>query len=135
MVEDLSRHHEPLTDLFPRPRSREAWEPYRLSDEQVAFYHDMEALREALTPEQLAAFNPVEIELKAGRCAFHHPLMLHGSGANSTDRPRRATVVNVFRDGVRSAANEPLLAGVSPIAAGQSMQGQFFPLLFDAARA
>ncbi|MGD9646003.1 MAG: phytanoyl-CoA dioxygenase family protein [Pirellulales bacterium] len=90
---------------------------------------DMEALRQALTPEQLANFQPVEIELPAGCCAFHHPLMLHGSGANATDRPRRATVINVFRDGVCSAADEPLLAGVPAIAAGQPMQGQFFPLL------
>ena len=35
---------------------------------------------------------PVAIELKAGECSFHHPLMVHGSFANYTDRPRRATV-------------------------------------------
>lgn len=92
---------------------------------------NMDSLREALTPEQLNEFQPVSIELERGECAFHHPLMLHGSQANSTDRPRRATVVNVFRDGVCSAANEPLLKGVPAIDVGQPMQGQFFPLLYD----
>ena len=96
---------------------------------------DMEALREALTPEQISQFKPVPIELERGQCAFHHPLMLHGSGANSTDRPRRATVINVIRDGVCSAADEPLLAGVPAIASGQPIEGQFFPLLLaDASR-
>ena len=69
------------------------------------------------------------IELKRGEASFHHPLLVHGSFANSSDRPRRATVINVFRDGVRSASDEPLLEGVPPIAAGRAMGGQFFPLL------
>ena len=45
------------------------------------------------------------IELKAGEATFHYPLMVHGSYENRTDRPRRATVINVFRDGVRSASD------------------------------
>ena len=91
----------------------------------------MDSIREVLTPEQLAQFKPVAIELKKGECAFHHPLMIHGSYDNRTDRPRRAAVVNAFRDGVKSASDEPLLAGVPPIPAGQAMGGQFFPLLYD----
>jgi hypothetical protein len=57
--------------------------------------------------------------------------MVHGSFENRVDRPRRATVINVFRDGVESAKNESLLAGVPAIPAGQKMSGQFFPLLRD----
>jgi ectoine hydroxylase-related dioxygenase (phytanoyl-CoA dioxygenase family) len=55
---------------------------------------------------------------------------MHGSGANDTPKPRRATVINVFRDGVMSNADEPLLAGVPVIPRGGKMEGQFFPLLF-----
>ena len=90
---------------------------------------DMEEIRTVLTPEQKAGFRPAAVELKAGECAFHHPLMVHGSFENRTAHPRRATVINVFRDGVRSASNHPLLAGVPPIPAGEEMGGQFFPLL------
>ncbi len=57
--------------------------------------------------------------------------MIHGSFANKTDRPRRATVINVFRDGVCSATDETLLAGVPVIPHGKKMEGQFFPLLYD----
>lgn len=93
---------------------------------------DMEAIRNVLTPEQWAKLNkPIPIELKKGEAAFHHPLLVHGSFANRSDRPRRAAVLNVFRDGVKSATNDPLLEGVPPIRAGFEMEGQFFPLLFD----
>lgn len=93
---------------------------------------NMTAIREVLSDEQWAVFQrPVAIELQAGQCAFHHPLMIHGSFENRTHCPRRATVINAFRDGVCSAADEPLLNGVPAIRAGDQMQGQFFPLLFD----
>lgn len=92
---------------------------------------DMDEIMTVLTPEQKQDFQPVPIELKRGECSFHHPLMVHGSYANYSDKPRRATLVNVFRDGVTSATDEELLAGVPPIPKGAAMQGQFFPLLFD----
>ena len=92
---------------------------------------DMDAIQSVLSDEQKKQFKPVAIELKKGECAFHHPLMLHGSYENATDGPRRATVINVFREGTTSASNDELLAGVPPIPKGQKMQGQFFPLLYD----
>lgn len=94
---------------------------------------DMEAIQTVLTPEQRTQFKPVAIELKKGEAAFHHPLMVHGSYENRTDRPRRATVINVFRDGVMSNTNTPLLKGVPVIGKGEQVEGQFFPLLFDPA--
>ena len=74
---------------------------------------------------------PTAIELKKGEATFHHPLMVHGSFANATDRPRRATVINAFLDGTLSASDEPLLQGVPVIAKGRKVEGQFFPLLYD----
>jgi ectoine hydroxylase-related dioxygenase (phytanoyl-CoA dioxygenase family) len=92
---------------------------------------DMNEIMSVLNEEQKQAFRPVPIELKRGQCSFHHPLTVHGSYENRSDRPRRATLVNVFRDGVCSASDEPLLAGVSVIPKGQKIEGRFFPLLFD----
>lgn len=90
---------------------------------------DMDEIQTVLSAEQRAAFRPVPIELKKGECSFHHPLMVHGSYENRSERPRRATVINVFRDGVLSGSDGALLAGVPPIPAGQPMDGQFFPRL------
>jgi ectoine hydroxylase-related dioxygenase (phytanoyl-CoA dioxygenase family) len=94
----------------------------------------MEAIKSVLTPEELAAFQPVPVEVRAGECIFHHGLSVHGSYANQTDIPRRATVVNVFRDGTRAASDEVLLPGVPPVPKGQPLGSPFFPLLHDPAR-
>jgi ectoine hydroxylase-related dioxygenase (phytanoyl-CoA dioxygenase family) len=95
--------------------------------------NDMRAIESVLSEAQKSQFNPVPIELKKGECSFHQPLMVHGSYENKSDRPRRGAVLNIFRDGVCSASNDELLAGVPPIPAGERMDGQFFPLLFDPA--
>jgi ectoine hydroxylase-related dioxygenase (phytanoyl-CoA dioxygenase family) len=93
--------------------------------------NDMHAIESVLSEKQKSQFKPVPIELKQGECSFHHPLMIHGSYENRSNRPRRGAVINVFRDGVRSASSDPLLKGVPPIPAGERIDGQFFPLLFD----
>jgi hypothetical protein len=94
---------------------------------------DMDAIQTVLTSAQRREFKPVAIELKRGEASFHHPLMVHGSYENHTPRQRRATVINVFRDGVVSASDAPPLEGVPPIPNSEKIEGQFFPLLFDPA--
>ena len=93
---------------------------------------DMNSIQSVLTEVQKREFKPVAIELKKGYASFHHPLMVHGSFENTTDIPRRAAVLNVFRDGVVSDSDLPPLDGVPPVPKGEPMQGQFFPLLFAA---
>jgi ectoine hydroxylase-related dioxygenase (phytanoyl-CoA dioxygenase family) len=48
---------------------------------------DMHAIQSVLTPDQRDQFKPVPIELKAGECSFHHPLMVHGSFENRSESP------------------------------------------------
>lgn len=91
---------------------------------------NMDEILTVLDEQQRAAFRPVPVELKRGQCSFHHALTVHGSYENLTDRPRRATVINVFRDGVQSDSDDELLTGVPPIPRGSPMGGQFFPLLW-----
>lgn len=94
---------------------------------------DFEAIK-AVLPEKIKdQFNPVCATLKRGESSFHHARTMHGSGANSTEIPRRAAVINVIRDGVMSDSNEPLLEGVPTVPEGSKLDGQFFPLLFDPA--
>ena len=93
---------------------------------------DMDAIRAVLDQQQRREFeHPVAVELKRGEASFHHPRLVHGSYPNHSDRSRRATVINVMKDGVQSASNEPLLRGVPVIPPGQKIEGQFFPLLFE----
>ncbi|MFG0335064.1 MAG: phytanoyl-CoA dioxygenase family protein, partial [Maioricimonas sp. JB049] len=83
---------------------------------------DMNAIRKVVSDEQWEALeNPTPIVLQRGEAAFHHPLMVHGSRENRTDRQRRAVVINTVRDGVQSDANEPLLEGVPAIPKGKPL--------------
>ncbi len=95
---------------------------------------DMDAIQTVLSDEHRALFRTVPTKLRKGYASFHHPLTIHGSYGNSSDRPRRATVINVFRDGVTSASDAPLLKGVPAVPPGEPLSGQFFPLLLDAPR-
>jgi ectoine hydroxylase-related dioxygenase (phytanoyl-CoA dioxygenase family) len=95
---------------------------------------DMNAIQTVLDDEQRAQFCPAPVEVPKGYASFHHSLMIHGSYANRSDRPRRGLVINVIRDGVISDSDTPPLKGVPPVPKGQKMDGQFFPLLFDPRR-
>jgi len=94
---------------------------------------NMDAIQSVLTEEQKQQFKPVAIELKKGQCAFHHPLLLHGSYENRTERQRRAVVLNVVKDGTLSDSDDELMPQIPPIKKGDPLSGQFFPLLYDPA--
>ena len=89
----------------------------------------MNEIFDVLSDEQKREFKPAAIELKKGEASFHHPLMIHGSFENSSEKPRRAAVAKDIYDGVISDTNEPVLAGVPVIPKGEKIAGQFFPLL------
>jgi ectoine hydroxylase-related dioxygenase (phytanoyl-CoA dioxygenase family) len=96
---------------------------------------DMNGIMNYLTEQQKAEFKPVAIELKAGYGTFHHPLLVHGSYENKSNRSRRAFVLNVFADGTASNSDDEMLQGVPRINKGNKMEGKFFPLLFDPVKA
>ena len=93
---------------------------------------ELQGIKDFLNEDQKKQFdNPMYAEVKAGEAIFHHPLTLHGSGANISTKPRRAFVINVIADGVISDSDEPLLDGVPVVSKGEKIGGQFFPLLYD----
>ncbi|MBX2817934.1 MAG: phytanoyl-CoA dioxygenase family protein [Saprospiraceae bacterium] len=100
--------------------------------EKPSLAGDMDGLNQFLNAEQQHQFDQkVPVVMKAGFGTFHHPLLVHGSYANTSQRARRAYVINVFADGTRSNTEDELLQGVPPIAKGKKIEGTFFPLLFD----
>lgn len=93
---------------------------------------EMEGLKAFLNDSQQDELrNSIPIEMKKGHATFHHPLLVHGSFENRSDKPRRAFVINVFADGTRSDSDLPLLEGVPAFRKGKKLEGQFFPLLSD----
>src|SRR5690606_19516184 len=121
-LEDVTEDNGCLHDIRKSNKSRLLDEP--------ALAVEMNGLKQFLTEEQKAAFKPIPIELKKGYATFHHPLMVHGSYENRSEKSRRAFVLNVFADGTISNTNDELLKGVPPIPKGRKMEGKFFPILF-----
>jgi hypothetical protein len=72
--------------------------------------------------------------MKRGVATFHHPLLMHGSCENTSTAQRRATVLNVIRDGVRSNMNSRDMGNFPRVPQGQVMEGLGYPLLFDPRR-
>ena len=97
---------------------------------------DMDAVKEVLNEEQAGIFEKrVANELPAGYASFHHPLTMHGSYANYSERPRRAVVINAM--GHRTLGNTAeydrleALKSFPAMQQDQALDSQFFPVLFD----
>ncbi|MED5470893.1 MAG: phytanoyl-CoA dioxygenase family protein [Verrucomicrobiota bacterium] len=106
--------------------------------EKESLTGDMDAIREKLTDSQVSDFDKkIPVEMKAGEASFHHPLLMHGSYKNNSERGRRATIINVFSDGVISnreddGSNAPGADNYPRIEKGKQMGGPYYPLLMKA---
>ncbi|MFB6272048.1 MAG: phytanoyl-CoA dioxygenase family protein [Salinibacter sp.] len=90
----------------------------------ISFEGEGAALKEHVSEERKAQWNPQPVELEAGSCTFHHGLTFHYANANTTDHVRRALVAifipegitygpdedmdNPFEDSITSEVGEPL---------------------------
>lgn len=97
---------------------------------------DMDAVKQVLTGRQVEVFeNKVANELPKGYASFHHPLMMHGSYANYSERPRRAVVLNAMAHTTlgNTADYERMdaLHNFPVIEQDKVLDSRFFPLLFD----
>ncbi|KAK3804311.1 hypothetical protein RRG08_039232 [Elysia crispata] len=82
-------------------------------------------------PLPVLDFNFKDMEgIKKGEASIHHPLSVHGSYGNRSDKARRSAVLNYFADGTRSDTNEQLLKG-SLVPKGEEMGSQLYPLVYD----
>jgi len=106
--------------------------------EKESLTGDMDAIREKLSESQVSDFDKkVPVEMKAGEASFHHPLLMHGSYENNSERGRRATIINVFSDGVVSnreddGSNAPGADNYPRVDKGETMRGSYYPLLMKA---
>lgn len=98
---------------------------------KLALLREMDAIREVLSPEQLAQFKPTPMILKAGECSFHHSHTLHGSLGNRANHPRRAIVLNFMHPETRSAdGSRPLLEHTPTIPEGEIIEGDNYPIVY-----
>ena len=73
--------------------------------------------------------------VKKGHVHFHHPLTWHGSGANTSKRPRRAIALHFMTEATHydaAGGEHPMKAFIS-VADGENLVGDAFPLIWSAA--
>jgi len=95
---------------------------------KVDFGGPTSGIRAAL-PERLRDVAPVTVRLPAGHAVFHHSHVIHGSGPNRCDRPRRALAINYMAGDTRSQSDEPLLRNIDPVPSGQIVANDWFPIV------
>lgn len=73
------------------------------------------------------------ITARKGEVSFHHPLMWHASGPNTSDRPRRAAIVRYVGDGTIWLGSERYEYNYADdevgIAIGDPLGGKYFPVV------
>ena len=94
-------------------------------------FADMDSIFGILTKEEKDNWKVEVCALKPGEAAFHHPLCVHGSYPNKSDKARRAMALNYFKDGTCSATDEPLLDGMDIVPKGEKLQTAFNPIVYD----
>jgi len=110
-----------------------------------ASFQDLELsdLRRRFEPLMQGEWVEAPCNLRAGQVSFHHSLCMHGSGPNTSNRPRRCVTVHAMPDGViyrprlesgsnsvRGYHTNVRLLGPRPYD-GQPFDGSYFPFLND----
>ena len=70
--------------------------------------------------------------VKKGHVHFHHSLTWHGSGSNTSNRPRRAIAIHYMTEQTTyyAAGNHPMKPFIS-VADGEQLVGDAFPLVWQ----
>jgi len=90
---------------------------------------EIAAKKEGIKPEL------VYVEVNAGGGSFHHGWTWHGSGHNSSNKPRRSIVLHAMRSDVEYRP-ENFSQGIGPIysrykkLADNSLDENYFPILW-----
>lgn len=98
------------------------------------FAQDLAEQQASMKAPDGSAAEPVPLIMKAGQVSFHHALTLHGSGPNSTDKPRRSLAVHLMTGDTRyrgnSAGEGHMNVGLLGGKDGDLFSGEPFPVLY-----
>ncbi len=87
-IKDLADYHELVSDLFKKPKSRDEWDQYRLTDEQVAHFHEYGYLSgiKLLEDDQIEVLRDQLTEVMDPKHPAHHLFYeFHSNESESSD--------------------------------------------------
>ena len=88
-MQDLADFHHPISDLFPQPKSASDWDQYRLSAEQIEFFHENGYLAgiKLLDEKQIETLKKVLDEVMDPKHPLHH--LFHEFHSNESGDPNK----------------------------------------------
>ncbi len=99
------------------------------------FEQDLEKQQRMMELPEGASFEPVPLIMKAGQVSFHHALTIHGSGPNTTDKPRRSLAVHLMTGNTRYKAGSRSDRHMNVLLLqpkdGDLFAGDWFPVLYE----
>lgn len=122
--EDLSQHHSPVSDLFPSISAEEAWEKYRLSDDQVNFFREFGYLSgiKLLDDHQVASLNKELDEIKEPSHPGNH--LFHEFHTNESANPDHVLFHSLGHWRITSGFHDALWNPAFVVAASQLLENK-----------
>ena len=124
MAIDFSTRHELVSSLFKIPHTREAWERYRLTDEQVRFFHENGYLPgiKILDDAQVEALRAEVADLANPKCDGHELFYEYHSNESASPETVLFHALGAWR--LRPALHDILWAPAFTMAASQLLGGK-----------
>ena len=115
---------------YHKSTSKSDDEPLPITD---LHFIDMESILQVLDDKQKEEYknNRNICNLASGEASFHDGLTVHGSYPNTSEKRRRACVLNYFIDGTVTDTDESLLLGSDPVPKGDVIDTKFHPVVWD----
>ena len=88
-MQDLADFHSPVSELFQQPKTKADWEQYRLSQEQIDFFHENGYLADVklLNERQVEALKSALDEVMDPAHPLHH--LFHEFHSNESGDPNK----------------------------------------------
>ncbi|HEX4123259.1 MAG TPA: phytanoyl-CoA dioxygenase family protein [Tepidisphaeraceae bacterium] len=100
--------------------------------DQIQFLHKIESFDAMPAEFEGQKLEVVSCPVPKGVVHFHHSLTWHGSGANTSGRPRRAIALHYLNERIHyKAAGGHLMKQFVTVADGEVLRGDKFPLVYD----
>lgn len=100
--------------------------------DQIKFLHTIKSFDAMPTEFEGHKLEVVSCPVPKGTVHFHHSLTWHGSGANSSGRPRRAIALHYLNERIHyQAAGGHVMKQFVTVADGEVLRGEHFPLVYD----
>jgi ectoine hydroxylase-related dioxygenase (phytanoyl-CoA dioxygenase family) len=118
-MQDLANFHSSVSELFPQPKFKSDWDQYRLSQEQIEFFHENGYLADVkmLDDSQIEALKSALDEVMNPAHSLHH--LFHEFHSNESGDPNKVLFHSLGHWRLASAFHDAIWNPAFQMAASQ----------------